>query len=261
MESLGVFDTHTHMYLDEFAPDRSEAMSRAINGEVRWMMFPNVDLSTIAPMKALHDMYPQHTVMAMGLHPTEIDGNWHTVLDAIGQELHSGADYRAVGEIGMDLYWDKTYAAEQAEALDAQLDWAEAAGLPVIIHCREALAEILDLLDSRTGRIPQLIFHSFGGSIDDVRAIRSRTDAFFGINGIVTFKNSRLKEVLPEIGVSRLLLETDAPYLAPVPYRGRRNESSYIVKTAETVAASLKQPLTDLATATALNAGQLFKIK
>ncbi len=260
MESFDLFDTHTHMYLEEFDSDRRESMDRAIAGSVTWMMLPNVDLSTIGRMKELHTSYPCNTVMAMGLHPTEIDNNWRTALTTIRDELYSGVGYRAVGEIGMDLYWDKTYASEQADALDAQLDWACDTGLPAIIHCREALNEILDLLDSRQGRIPQLIFHSFGGNTGDVEAIRKRTDAYFGINGIVTFKNSRLREVLPEIGIDRLLLETDSPYLAPVPYRGHRNESSYIIRTAETVASAMNLPLKDVADSTTANAKRLFGI-
>ena len=259
-QPLQLFDTHTHMYLDEFDTDRRDAMERALTAGVTRMMLPNVDLSTINPMKELHAQYPDITFMAMGLHPTEIDANWRNSLAKIENELHSEIRYHAIGEVGMDLYWDKTYRDEQMQAFDAQLDWADSASLPVIIHCREALSEVLEVLDARKGRIPQLIFHSFGGTADDVEAIRRRTDAWFGINGIVTFKNSRLREIIPTIGIDRLLVETDAPYLAPVPYRGRRNESSYIVKTAETIALSLNCTPAEVATATTTNAMQVFGI-
>lgn len=259
-DTLELFDTHTHIYLDEFDSDRQEVMERALEAGVIHLMLPNVDLSTIKPMHELHSRYPHSTSMAMGLHPTEIDADWRQALSTIEAELHSGTPYRAIGEIGMDLYWDKTFRDEQMSALDTQLDWAYTAGLPVIIHCREALAEILEVLDARHGRIPQLIFHSFGGTVDDIKAIRRRTDAMFGINGIVTFKNSHLREVLPTIGIDRMLVETDSPYLAPVPYRGRRNESAYIVKTTETIALSLNRPTAEIAAVTTANARKLFGI-
>jgi len=259
--TLQLFDTHTHMYLDEFDTDRRDAMERAIAAGVTRMMLPNVDLSTIRPMKELHALYPDATLMAMGLHPTEIDAQWRDRMAQIENELHSGTGYHAIGEVGMDLYWDKTYRNEQMQTFDAQLDWADAASLPVIIHCREALPEVLEVLDSRKGRMPQLIFHSFGGTADDVEAIRRRTDAWFGINGIVTFRNSRLREVIPVIGIDRLLVETDSPYLAPVPYRGHRNESSYIVKTTETIAAALDSSPEETAATTTANACLVFGIE
>jgi TatD DNase family protein len=258
MDSLQLFDTHTHMYLAEFDSDRTAAMERALEAGVQQMMLPNVDLSTIEPMKSLHAAYPESTFMAMGLHPTEVNAEWQTALDTIEREFRSGADYRAVGEVGIDLYWDETFAAEQATVFEAQLTWADEVGLPVIIHCREALSEVLKVIDARSGRLPQLIFHSFGGSVDDIAAIRRRTDAYFGINGIVTFKNSRLREVVPSIGIDRLLLETDAPYLAPVPHRGHRNESAYIVDTAAAVATALGTSLEHVAATTTANAATLF---
>lgn len=232
-----MIDTHTHLYLPEFDNDRDATMQRAIEAGVAMMIFPNVDLSTIEPMKALHRAYPESTAMAMGLHPTEIADDWKDQLQRIEDELHHpDSTYIAIGEVGIDLYWDKKYAKEQTEALDAQMDMALAAGLPMIIHCRDGLDTILDLMRSRPSRIPGLIFHSFGGTADDVAEIRRLCDPMFGINGIVTFKNSRLHETLPSIGLDRILLETDAPYLAPVPCRGKRNESAYLRHTAARVA-------------------------
>ena len=254
-----LFDTHTHLYLPEFDSDRRDVMDRAVSAGVGRMLFSNVDLGTIAPMKSLRSEYPDITLMAMGLHPTEISERWRDDLAVIQDELDRD-DYVAVGEIGIDLYWDKTYRKEQMEALACQLDWAVSRQMPVIIHCREGLTETLDVLADFGGKV-RGVFHSFGGTVADVEQIRRCGDFYFGINGIVTFKNSGLKDVLPEIGVSRILLETDAPYLAPVPYRGKRNESAYIVNTAQTVALSLSTEVDEVADITTKNAENLFVIR
>ncbi|MBD5323103.1 MAG: TatD family hydrolase [Bacteroides sp.] len=254
-----MFDTHTHLYLPEFDSDRRDVMDRAVSAGVGRMLFSNVDLGTIAPMKSLRSEYPDITLMAMGLHPTEISERWRDDLAVIQDELDRD-DYVAVGEIGIDLYWDKTYRKEQMEALACQLDWAVSRQMPVIIHCREGLTETLDVLADFGGKV-RGVFHSFGGTVADVEQIRRCGDFYFGINGIVTFKNSGLKDVLPEIGVSRILLETDAPYLAPVPYRGKRNESAYIVNTAQTVALSLSTEVDEVADITTKNAENLFVIR
>ena len=254
-----LFDTHTHLYLPEFDSDRRDVMDRAVSAGVGRMLFPNVDLGTIAPMKSLRSEYPDITLMAMGLHPTEISERWRDDLAVIQDELDRD-DYVAVGEIGIDLYWDKTYRKEQMEALACQLDWAVSRQMPVIIHCREGLTETLDVLADFGGKV-RGVFHSFGGTVAEVEQIRRCGDFYFGINGIVTFKNSGLKDVLPEIGVSRILLETDAPYLAPVPYRGKRNESAYIVNTAQTVALSLSTEVDEVADITTKNAENLFVIR
>ncbi|MDE5962247.1 MAG: TatD family hydrolase, partial [Duncaniella sp.] len=196
--------------------------------------------------------------MAMGLHPTEIGGSWESDLRIIHDELDANpADYIAVGEIGIDLYWDKTFKEEQMKAFSIQVDWAIERNLPVIIHCRDGLRETLEVLSAKKVK-PKAVFHSFGGSVEDVKAIREIGDFYFGINGIVTFKNSGLHEVLPEIGIERIVLETDAPYLAPVPYRGKRNESAYIVKTAARVAEIMSMSVDDVSRMTSDNAIGLF---
>ena len=255
-----LIDTHTHLYLDEIQPSSSEAVVRAINAGVEKLIFPNVDLSTIEPMKFLHEEFPQNTFMAMGLHPTEVSESWQADLDKVYQELIANKEkYIAIGEIGIDLYWDKTYCKEQLIVLRKQFDWAVEYDLPVIIHCREGLNEILQVLDEMTEK-PRGVFHSFGGTVEDVEQIRRRGDFYFGINGIVTFKNSKLREVLPTIGVDRILLETDAPYLAPVPHRGKRNESAYIVHTAAHIAQNLSLSTSQVETVTTENAQKLFRI-
>lgn len=255
-----IIDTHTHLYLEEFQNDGIEAVNRAIHAGVEKMIFPNVDLATIAPMKSLQSRFPGNLSMAMGLHPTEVGECWQEDLHKIEEELRGGDKYVAVGEIGIDMYWDKTFRAEQMEVFSRQIDWALELDLPIIIHCREGLDEILEVFETKE-KLPRGVFHSFGGSVEDVKRIRRYSDFYFGINGIVTFKNSKLREVLPEIGVERILLETDAPYLAPVPHRGKRNESAYIIHTAAHVAQNLSIGIDALAEITTQSAMALFGLE
>lgn len=253
-------DTHTHLYLDEFQPSPGETVKRAIDAGVERMIFPNVDLSTIGPMKRIHDEFPRNTYMAMGLHPTEIGENWAQDIREVKAELESETlNYVAIGEIGIDLYWDKTFRAQQMDAFAMQVDWATELELPIIIHCREGLDEVLTVLKANSAPV-RGVFHSFGGSCDDIRRIREVGDFYFGINGIVTFKNSKLGDSLAEIGIDRILLETDSPYLAPVPFRGKRNESSYIIHTAQRVADIMNLSLDEVGEATTANAISLFTL-
>ncbi len=254
-----IVDTHSHLYLPDFEHP-GEAVKRALDAGVGHIIFPNVDLTTIEPMKALHDDFPEHTSMAMGFHPTEVNDSWQQSLATVEEELMSDpARYVAVGEIGIDLYWDKSFREQQMLAFERQVQWATRLNLPVIIHCREGLDEVLEVL-AGVEKTPQGVFHSFGGTVEDVERIRRIGDFYFGINGIVTFKNSRLREVLPAIGPERLLLETDAPYLSPVPHRGKRNESAYIIHTAAHMAASMGIPADELADITTANAKRLFNL-
>lgn len=256
-----IVDTHTHLYLPEFDEDATGAVERAIEAGVGMMLLPNVGLDTVGPMHDLNKRYPDSTCMAMGLHPTEVGENYVSDLRKIESELIDGEKkYVAVGEIGIDLYWDKTYVNEQIDVFSRQVDIAVRLDLPVIIHCRDGLREVLDVLRSKS-ELPRAVFHSFGGSAEDVASIREVGDFYFGINGIVTFKNSRLREVLPVIGADRILLETDSPYLAPVPFRGKRNESAYIVNTALTVADALGLSFEEICDITTRNAFELFKFK
>lgn len=256
-----LIDTHTHLYLEEFQPAPQEAVTRAIQAGVAQMIFPNVDLSTIPLMQNLHNQFPQNTFMAMGLHPTAIKESWVDDLSKIKSEIDKNRNnYIAIGEIGIDLYWDKTFKEEQMQALEKQFQWSVESNLPVIIHSREGLDEILEILDGLAIK-PQGVFHSFGGTINDVEKIRTCGDFYFGINGIVTFKNSKLREILSYIGIDRILLETDAPYLAPVPHRGKRNESAYLIHTAAYIAQYLSISLNEVASTTSANAKHLFKIQ
>ena len=254
-------DTHTHLYLPSFETEEensSDVVARAIASGVDRLIFPNVDKTTVSPMHELADRFPDNIFVAMGLHPIEIGEDWADVLSEIESHFGSNRRYVAVGEIGIDLYWDKTFADQQMQAFDRQIAKAVDLNLPVIIHSREGLDQTLEVLQGY--RDVRAVFHSFGGTEKDVDAIRRVGDFYFGINGIVTFKNSGLKATLPAIGLERILLETDAPYLAPVPHRGKRNESSYIPLIAATVADALSTDTETVAEATTANAETLFGI-
>ena len=258
-----MIDTHTHIYDKAFhnsgadAAGCCEAVDRAVAAGVDMMIMPNVDLDSMAPIKELHKMRPDVTAMAMGLHTTELSEDWRSTLAPIEAELRSGG-YCAVGEVGIDLYWDNTREREQAMAFDAQLGLARELGLPVIIHCREGLDLTLEVLQGH--KDTRAVFHSFGGTTADVERILQAGDFYFGINGIVTFKNSTLRSVLPAIPTDRILTETDSPYLAPVPYRGKRNESSYIPLIVATIADSLGKSPAEVGLITTANAKTLFAL-
>lgn len=252
-------DTHTHLYLSAFSNGGKNAVERALAAEVQHMILPNVDLSTIEPMRKLHSEFPQATSMAMGLHPTEIGEDWRDALSRTKEEFDTNrSDYIAVGEIGIDMYWDKTFIEQQMQAFEAQVQWAVDTNLPIIVHCREGLAQTLEVLQA----FPQArgVMHSFGGTIADVDAVRRVVDFYFGINGVVTFKNSGLRNTIPVIGTDRLLLETDSPYLAPVPLRGKRNESAHITHIAKHIAETLGYTQQIIAESTTANAHSLFAI-
>lgn len=254
-----MIDTHTHIYLEEFDADRTDVMQRALTSGVSHLVLPNVDLTTIEPMHELHQQFEHCTSMAMGFHPTEVNDDWRRSLAQV--EHYLGINhYVAIGEVGIDLYWDKTYHREQLAAFDAQCHWAVELGLPVIIHCREGLEQVLEVFDHFSGPLPQAVFHSFTGTNEEAEDIRRRGDFYFGINGIVTFKKSSIPEILPTIGINRILLETDSPYLAPVPNRGKRNESANIPHIAACIASHLAMSVDDVSAITDANAHTLFDL-
>lgn len=250
-------DTHTHLYLPDFEDGGISAVRRAVEAGVGMMLMPNVDKNTVKPLLDLAHAFPDNIRIAMGLHPTEVNSDWETVLNEIPLDNPASV---AVGEIGMDLYWSQEYKSEQAEAFRRQCLFAIENHLPVIIHQRDALDATLDVIGSLPSSLSG-VFHSFGGTAEDVRRIRQYGDFYFGINGIVTFKNSKLREVLPEIGLDRILLETDSPYLTPVPHRGKRNESAYIPHIAAYIAANLGTTIEAVENQTAINADVLFNLK
>lgn len=257
-------DTHTHIYMPQFDDGGHEALGRAVAAGVGRMILPGVSPGSVPSMLALAAAHPGHTAVAMGLHPTDVTSDWRVDLDeTLRLHRESGLEICAVGEVGMDLYWTRDNLEWQREAFAAQLETAARLGVPVIIHCREALEETLGVIerhrDSHGGALPRLIFHSFTGGPGDVARIREVCDPWFGINGVVTFRNAApLREALPVIGLERLLLETDSPYLAPVPHRGRRNESALLPLVCRAVAEALGIGAAEVEEATDRNAGLLF---
>ncbi len=223
-----MIDTHSHIYDPDFDSDRVEVVNRAIEAGVEKVLLANVDTSTIEQMLQCHSQYPDFTSMAMGLHPTSVKEDWLLELRNVEDALRAGDKYHAIGEIGLDLYWDKTFIAEQEKALEQQLDWAISLDLPVILHIRKAHAETFKVLNKFKGKTIRGVFHCFGGGVEEAR---KAVDMGFllGIGGVVTYKNSNLGEIIAPIGINHILLETDAPYLSPVPNRGKRNEPSNLV--------------------------------
>ena len=254
-----MIDTHTHIYLQEFDEDRRAVIDRAEKSGITRMILPNVDVETVGALRQTLNDYSSLCKGAMGLHPTSINQDYKRDLSCIEAELDRG-EYCAVGEIGMDLYWDKTFLREQIDAFTLQVRWSCNKKIPVIIHCREAFDEIVSVLKPLSPLSLTGVFHSFGGTPEQVKIVRELGDFYFGINGVATFKNAHLEATVQEIGIDRLVLETDAPYLAPVPFRGKRNEPSYIVKTAEKMAAILELSLQEVEVQTTRNAERLFKL-
>ena len=249
-------DTHTHLYDEAFEDGGVGAVERAIAAGVTRMVIPATRVEDVPAIEALVGRFPGKVFAAYGLHPTELPDNAMASVDEMFRMLDAGGGV-AVGEIGIDLYWDKSRREEQMQVFEAQCRGALERDLPVIIHCREGLEETLEVL-SGFDRKPRGVFHCFTGTREDVGRIRELGDFYFGIGGVVTFKKSTLPEVLPEIGLERILLETDSPYLAPVPYRGKRNESSYIPLIAARVAEAMGVDVGEVARVTSASACALF---
>lgn len=234
-----------------------EAVKNSIEAGVTHLVLPCVDLSSLKEMNELQSNFPDHIRLALGLHPTELTDDWQKHLD-IMESLLPG-DFCAIGEIGIDLYHDASRREDQKRAFAQQINWAIEYDLPVIIHCREGLDDTLEVLSTFGNSLPRLIFHSFTGGPVDVRRIRKICDPWFGVNGVVTFKNaSLLREALPEIGLDRILLETDSPWLSPAPKRGQLNESARIVFIRDKVAEVLGVSSEEVERATDASASSLF---
>ncbi len=261
-----MIDTHTHLYMTEDFPDTDAgggagAVERAIDAGVSRMIFPGVSLASVEQMLSLHHLYPEATSVAAGLHPTEAGPDWrHEVGDIFG--MMSDDRIVAVGEVGIDLYREDTWRTRQMDCFGAQVQIALERRLPVIIHCRHGLDETLEVLAHFSEDTPPLIFHSFTSTPDDVRRIlEAHPAAMFGFNGVATFKNAPdVRASIREAGKDRIVLETDAPYLAPVPFRGRRNESSYLPKVCDTVAAELQISSAEAEAVTDANARRIFAL-
>ena len=252
-------DTHTHLFSPSFDEDRTAVVERAINAGVEILLLPNIDLESIEPMYDLCQQFPQNCLPMMGLHPGSVDANWELNLEIIRKNLFERKNY-AVGEIGMDLYWDKTFQNEQAEAFRIQIAWAKELLLPIVIHAREAFDEIFEIVDELNDERLTGVFHCFTGTVEQAKRIQNYGGFKIGIGGVLTYKKAELDLVLKEIDLSEMILETDSPYLPPTPHRGKRNESAYLLHIAEKLADVKQCTLKVIADTTTANAKELFKL-
>ena len=256
-------DTHTHVYDHQFSLDRNEAIQRALEAGVKMMLLPNVDASTIAPMLELYEQFPDCTRVMMGLQPEEVKEDYKEVLSMMEKELGevrpaSRVQYVGVGEVGLDFYWDSTFEKQQLDVFETQLDWAKQLGLPLSIHCRNAFDKMVKILEKKQDGGLNGIMHCFTGTEEEAK-VYLELGFHLGLGGVTTYKNCGVKDYLPNLPLDRIVLETDAPYLAPVPCRGKRNEPAFLVHTAQKIADVLQMPLEDFAVVTTANVKNLFQ--
>ncbi|HSI78589.1 MAG TPA: TatD family hydrolase [Lunatimonas sp.] len=249
-------DTHAHIYSKKFEGDRVKIVCETQDEGVEKIYMPNISVESIDDMLDLERIFPEVCIPMMGLHPCDVTPNFQKDLYVM-EEWISKRDFAGIGETGIDLYWDKTYLDEQKESLTIQAEWAKEKGWPLILHCRESMDETLDVIESLHDERLFGIFHCFSGSLEQAKKI-FELGFYLGIGGTVTYKNSGLKELLPQLGLSRLVLETDSPYLAPVPHRGKRNSPSNIPLIGKEIAAILDKSLAEVAAVTTGNAMKIF---
>ncbi len=254
-----LIDTHTHLYLDNYKDDRDIIVQEAINQKVEKMILPAIDKSTFGSMMALSDRFPANCLPMIGLHPTSVTDNYKEELDFIKEQIKKYS-FIAIGEIGIDLYWDDTHFEEQKDAFRTQLRLAKLLNLPVAIHTRDSFDEIYTIVKEEKTEELIGVFHCFTGNVLEAKKI---IDLGFnmGIGGIITFKNSGLADVVKQIPIKHLLLETDSPFLTPTPFRGKRNQSSYINLIATKLSQVFNTRIGDIAEQTTKNAIELFKLK
>lgn len=253
-----MIDTHAHIYASEFDTDRDQVVERALAQGIEKILLPNIDLDSIEPMLKTEAAYPSVCRSMMGLHPCYVDGNVKQTLEII-HSWFAKHNFIAVGEIGIDLYWDKTYMSEQEMAFTTQLNWAKEMKLPVVIHTRDSIQETLTLLEKEQDGSLSGVFHCFGGSIEEAKAIND-LGFHLGLGGVTTFKNGGMDKVIPHLDMDYVILETDCPYLAPVPHRGKRNEPAYIPLVAERIASLTELSIEDVQAITNRNANHLFSL-
>jgi TatD DNase family protein len=254
---MQLVDTHTHLYLKEYDADQAEVVQRALDARVSTLCLPNIDRESIEPVLAMCDRYPTLCFPMLGIHPTEVTENYVQDLSILKTYLDK-RKFIAIGEIGIDLHWDKTMLVQQIAAFEEQLRWCIEYDLPVAIHSREAFPEVFESLykvgiDKLRG-----VFHSFGGSKEELEEVLQCKNFFIGINGVITYKNANFREYLALAPLDRIVLETDAPFLTPVPFRGKRNESAYVPYIAEKVAEVYGVSVEEVAKKTTDNARRLF---
>ena len=250
-------DTHTHLYAEQFNEDIDAVIKKCIDKGISRLFLPNIDSSSIEGMMGLKHRYPDNCFPMMGLHPTSVKANYKEELSLVEDWL-SKHPFCAIGEIGIDLYWDKSLLKEQQDAFRYQIELAKKHQLPFVIHCRDSFDEIFEILDEMNDDKMRGIFHCFTGTIEQANHIINYNDFKIGIGGVVTFKNSGLDQVVAQIPIEYIVLETDSPYLAPAPHRGKRNESTYIYQIAEKVADIYQLSIEEVAAITTKNAKDVF---
>jgi TatD DNase family protein len=255
---MQLIDTHTHLYLPEFDPDRDEMINRAVSSGVVKLLLPNIDRKSVDAMLSAADSYQNICYPMIGLHPTSVLKDFKVQLNEL-ENIPSGHKFIAIGEIGIDLYWDKTFLKEQIDAFRQQVIFAIKSDLPIVIHSRDAFPEVFSVLDEFSGEKLTGVFHAFSGSLQDAEKAIGK-GFMLGIGGPVTFKNSKLDKIVEEAGPGNIILETDSPYLAPVPFRGKRNESSYICIINRKIAEIFRISEEESARLTFKNSCRLFKI-
>jgi len=254
---MRLVDTHAHLYLNDFKEDMSAVVQKAMQNGIEKVYLPAIDNETHQDLLNLVDSNPDFFRPMMGVHPCSIKENYLEELAIARKWLDSRSDWSAVGEIGLDYHWDITFKEQQKEAFDTQVNWAIQMDLPVVIHSRKSTYDCVELLKPYKGKVKG-IFHCFSGSLEEAKEI-TKLGLLLGIGGVVTYKNSGLKDVLPEIGLEHLVLETDSPYLTPVPHRGKRNESAYVRFVADEIAYILGKSVSEVANVTTANAETLFR--
>ncbi|WP_289644307.1 TatD family hydrolase [Maribacter aestuarii] len=253
-----ITDTHTHLYSEAFDEDRAAIINRALAEGVERFFIPAIDSTYTQRMFELEQQYPKHVFLMMGLHPTHVKEDYEDELLHVSKMLKEHKFY-AVGEIGVDLYWEKSFLKQQQLAFKSQIRMAKEHKLPIVIHCREAFDEIFEVLEDEKGEDLRGIFHCFTGSLEQAKQAISY-NMKLGIGGVVTFKNGKIDTFLNQIDLQHIVLETDAPYLAPAPYRGKRNESSYIVNVLEKIALLYDKDVKEIASITTANSKDVFGI-
>lgn len=251
-----MIDTHSHIYCPEFQDDLGETIQRALDAGVDKILLPNINEESIPQMMSVAKQYPGICFPMIGLHPEDVKADWSQVLDRMEPLL---GQVIAVGEVGLDFYWDTTYSKEQLDAFDRQICWAKEHDLPLVVHMRKAEQELLDVMEPYKHSGLRGVFHCFGGSKETASRMLKHEGFVLGIGGVVTFKNSRLAETLKSVPLDRIVLETDAPYLAPVPYRGKRNEPSYVANVARFLTNIYNVPLEEVNTVTNSTVSRVFR--
>ncbi|CAN5191202.1 TatD family hydrolase [soil metagenome] len=255
---MNLIDTHTHLYLDDFNKDIDEVIRRAEGEGVSQFLLPAIDSAVTEDMFVLERKFPGKCLAMAGLHPCSVKTNYTEELQKV-QEMLEKRKFVAIGETGLDFYWDKTFTREQYESLKMQAEWAIHYDLPLVLHTRNAIQETIEVVKLYKGRGLKGVFHCFSGTIENAREIIDQ-NFLLGIGGVITYKNSGLAEVIKHVPMASILLETDAPYLTPVPFRGKRNESSYLIYIAKKIAEVKNMEIKEIAAQTSSNAVQLFNL-